>query len=150
MQVKRIQSAFSWVVVASEMSHIFCCVLPSVFTIISVLIGMGMIGVMPLWLEDMHHVMHAWELPLIATSGVILSLGWGIHIISKKIDCHDTGCAHGSCKPKKNRATRILKIATFLFLMNVMVYFSIHYVQGSPASDQAVAEHDHSHHNHSH
>ncbi|MGH1403311.1 MAG: hypothetical protein ACRBDL_03640 [Alphaproteobacteria bacterium] len=146
--MKRIQNAFSWVVVASEVSHVFCCVLPSVFTVISVLIGMGMIGVMPLWIETIHHTMHEWELPIIITSGVVLILGWAIHVISQKLDCHDTGCAHGSCKPKKNRASKVLKIATFLFLMNIAIYFSIHYGQGQTDSNQPVAEHHH--HGHSH
>ncbi len=124
--MKRIQDIFSWVVVASEISHVFCCVLPSIFSIITVLVGMGIIGVTPIWLGGLHEAMHEWEIPLIIMSGVILVLGWTLHFVSKSIDCHDTGCGHEPCTPKKQRTARILKIATLLFVINVAIYSALH------------------------
>ncbi|PCI98424.1 MAG: hypothetical protein COB14_07865 [Alphaproteobacteria bacterium] len=125
-QIKRVQGIFSWVVVLSEVSHVFCCVLPSIFSVLTIFVGMGVIGVMPVWMESTHHVMHDWEIPLIGMSAFILVLGWGLHFISKRIDCHDTGCGHGPCGTKKNKTARTLKIATFLFVINVIIYLSVH------------------------
>ncbi len=141
--MKRVQNIFSWVAVASEVSHVFCCVLPSVFTLMTVLVSMGMIGVMPLWLDDLHHTMHDYEIPLIAFSAAVLFIGWGLHFISNKIDCHDTGCGHGPCAPKKKKAGKVLKIATILFVINVCIYGGIHYTH-KPAEAHAHHE-DHGH-----
>ena len=124
--MKRIQDIFSWAVVLSEVSHVFCCVLPSIFSVLTVLVGMGLIGVMPIWMENAHEVMHGWEIPLIIMSGVVLALGWTLHFISKKIDCHDTGCGHEPCEPKKKNTARILKIATCLFVINIVIYLVVH------------------------
>lgn len=126
-QIKRVQGIFSWVVVLSEVSHVFCCVLPSLLSVLTIFVGMGIIGVMPVWMESTHHVMHDWEIPLIGMSAFILVLGWGLHFISKRIGCHDTGCGHGPCGTKKNKTAKTLKIATFLFVINVVIYLSVHY-----------------------
>ena len=142
-QIKRVQGLFSWVVVLSELSHIFCCVLPSVFSIVTVLIGMGLVGAMPLWMESTHEFMHDWEIPLITLSGVVLVIGWVLHCVSRRIDCHDTGCGHEPCEPKKNRHAVILKIATFLFIINVAIYFGVHVPQDSHDSYVSHASHDH-------
>ncbi|PCJ99799.1 MAG: hypothetical protein COA45_03000 [Zetaproteobacteria bacterium] len=126
-QIKRVQGIFSWVVVLSEVSHVFCCVLPSLFSILTVFVGMGVIGVMPLWIDGMHHVMHDWELPLIGMSAFILALGWILHFVSKRMDCRDTGCGHAPCEKQKDKTARTLKIATFLFVINMVIYTSMHY-----------------------
>lgn len=126
MQFKRSQKLVSYLAVISELSHVFCCVLPSLFTMATFLVSMGMITVMPLWLDSIHHMMHGYEIPLMTVSAVLLIIGWIIHFISQKIDCHDTGCGHGPCTPKKKKSSKMLKVATFLFLVNVTVYFSFH------------------------
>lgn len=149
MQMKRLQGIMSWFVVLSEVSHVFCCVLPSVFSILTVLVGMGVLGALPFGLNGMHDVMHDWEIPIILTSAVILMLGWSLQIISKRMDCHDTGCGHEPCEPKKKKTDRILRIATFLFLINVTIYTFVHIPQMQNAQN-AVSEHighdDHDHH----
>lgn len=126
MQVKRLQGIFSWVVVLSEMSHVFCCVLPSIFSLLTIMVGLGVMGAVPLWMSGTHEVMHAWEVPIMVMSGVILVLGWSLHVISKKMDCHNTGCGHEPCGPKKKNTGRVLRIATFLFAINILVYVSVH------------------------
>jgi len=135
--------------VLSELSHVFCCFLPSVFSIMTVLVGMGALGAMPLWFDGLHDVMHVWEVPIIGFSALILVLGWSLHFVSKRMDCHSTGCGHEPCAPKKKSTTHILKIATFLFVINVSIYGVVHM-----PSDKAVAvdaihvEHDHHGHQH--
>lgn len=115
-----------WAIIASESSHVFCCVLPTVFSVLSLLVGAGLIGVLPTFIVDFHHVIHTYELPIILVSMIILGLGWVMDYWAHKIDCHHTGCAHGSCEPKKYKAHKILLIATVLFAVNLMIYLVLH------------------------
>ncbi len=140
--------------VVSEVSHVFCCIVPTLFTVITFLVGMGLIGAMPMWMDGLHGAMHSYEIPLIITSGFILSLGWGLHLFTEKLDCHDTSCAHGSCKPKKKKALTILKFATILFLANISIFTIFH--GGASLSESILVEsdaasvydrsHEHNHH----
>lgn len=127
MSLERVQKSLALAILASETSHIFCCVLPTLFSLISLATGLGLIAAMPPGLEFVHAVMHEWELPMIALSGAIVLLGWGVHYLAIKLDCHDTGCMHGPCAPKKRKAGAILKIASVLFVVNVTVYLFFHH-----------------------
>ncbi len=126
MQKEKLQNTLYTAILASEASHVFCCVLPTIFSILSLLAGIGIVVAVPGWLVSVHDVLHHWEVPLIIMSGIVVALGWALHYYSKKIDCHDTGCGHGPCAPKKARANIILKIATILFVVNVAVYVGLH------------------------
>ncbi len=152
MQLKNLQNVMSSVVIVSEVGHVFCCVLPTIFSLATVLVGLGVLGAMPVWMNGMHDVMHDWEIPIILMSGFILVLGWGLHVISERLDCHDTGCGHGSCEPKKKKTLSVLKIATALFVINVAIYVSVHIPQNNASVTMAVESehHDHGHHGHDH
>jgi len=126
MKLQRLQNTIYWLIVASETSHIFCCVLPAVVSVLSLLAGLGLVSVLPASWVVVHDMLHDWEIPLIILSGIVVLLGWGLHAISRRIDCHDTGCEHGSCKPKKKATNKILKIATILFLANTAIYLVFH------------------------
>ena len=129
--IKKVQGMFSWVVVLSECSHVFCCVLPTIFSVVSVLVGLGVVGVMPLWMEEFHHVMHAWEVPMILFSALVVCLGWGVHYLGCILEtkaakhAHDH-CAHESCEKADRRTHSVLRIATFLFVVNVSIYMIFH------------------------
>lgn len=123
--MKRIQATLHWVIVASAASHIFCCVLPTMFALVSFFTGLGLFSVLPAF-ENLHHVLHSYEVPMIIMAAVMLSLGWSVQYYSWQIDCHDTGCGHGSCKPKKRRAEKMLLIATGLFVFNMAVFIFGH------------------------
>lgn len=125
-QMKKMQGMFSWVVILSECSHVFCCVLPSMFSILTLLVGVGMVGAMPIWMQSVHEALHEYEVPMMIMSGAVVLIGWVLNYISTKIDCHDTGCGHGVCTPKKKRSERILMIATLLFLANITIYILVH------------------------
>lgn len=114
-----------WAVLLSESSHVFCCVFPTIFSLIGLLAGAGMV-VMPVSLIHAHEYLHQWELPMIVASGLILGLGWLTVWYSGRIDCHSTGCHHGACAPRKSRAHKVLYVATILFCINVFVYAAIH------------------------
>ncbi|MCK6418167.1 MAG: hypothetical protein L6Q57_04420 [Alphaproteobacteria bacterium] len=120
------KKAILWAVILSETSHIFCCVLPTLFSVLSLLAGLGMVSLMPPVFVEMHEMLHAYEVPIIAASGLVLLLGWVLHRHAQKVDCHDTGCHHGPCGTQKGLSHRILLIATLLFVVNVSVYLIFH------------------------
>ncbi len=143
-KIHKIQKWMSSAIILSEASHVFCCVLPTVFSVVSMLAGLGMIGAMPYWLQSVHDVMHKWELPMIGLAGTVIVLGWALHWISLKLDSHHEHCHHGGCTPKrKSGANLILKAATLLFVVNLGVYFGFH--RNSHIQD-AIHAHQHEMH----
>ncbi len=125
--MQKIQRTIFWTILASETTHVFCCVLPTIVSIMSLLSGMGLIAVMPSWMSSFHDMMHAWELPVIMFSGVLLLLGWVLYAVSRRIDClKDAGCHHEPCAPKKKSAANILLLATALFIINTSIYMTLH------------------------
>jgi len=144
---QKIQKSLIWAVILSESSHLFCCVLPTIVSLMGLLAGLGMVATLPAGVLELHEFLHAWEVPMIAMSGVILALGWLAIRYSDKVDCHSTGCVHGACAPRKSRAHLVLKIATVLFIFNVLVYTLVHrstwFNEHSPLGHHE--EHDHGH-----
>lgn len=111
-----------------------------------------MIASMPVVMVQVHDFIHDWEMPIIIASGLILMAGWGLALYSRKVDCHDKGCCHGACAPKKSKANLILIIATALFAFNVTVYLLAHRsniiqhgVEKHLHHGEEVNGHDHSH-----
>lgn len=143
MQIQRFQNLAASFAIISEVSHTFCCVLPSMFSILTVLVGLGAIGAMPLWLEGLHTVMHGWEVPMLFASFVVLALGWALHLVSKRLDCRSTGCGHKPCGAKKRDAAKILKIASILFFINVSIYTFAHVPTNMHPSDHHADGHIH-------
>lgn len=143
---KNFANNFKWAVLASELSHVFCCVLPTLFTVISFAANIGMISSAPIWLMDIHHTIHDYEIPIILFSGAMVCFGWAIHRMSLRVDCHDTGCHHPPCDPVKQRNAKILVIATLLFVFNVTIYATIHKnIFGLPFLPTEI-QHDHGEH----
>lgn len=149
MKQQQRRKTIIWAVILSEGTHVFCCVLPTLFSVLSFMTGAGMIGVMPGFMVSMHDVLHHYEVPMIFISALILSLGWALHVYSQKIDCHDTGCGHGPCGPKKSKTHFLLIGATALFFVNVSVYFLFHragFGLSAPTHEIALEHpHDHTH-----
>jgi hypothetical protein len=123
---ERVQKTLTWALVASEASHVFCCVLPTIFSVLSLFVGIGLIASMPGIMVHIHDFIHRWEMPIICVSGLILMAGWGLNYYGRKVDCHDHGCCHGACAPKKSKAHLILITATVLFAFNLSVYLLAH------------------------
>lgn len=97
-------------------------------------------------LMNIHNAMHEYEIPVIIFSGVMVALGWVAHMVTRDVDCHDTGCVHPPCTPQKGRNSRILLIATLLFVVNLVIYFGIHRnVLHLDAFDKRETEHHHDH-----
>ncbi len=117
---------FGWAVLASELSHVFCCVLPTIVTIMGVLSSAGLMAGAPEFIENIHDSIHHYEVPIIVFSGVMVALGWVFHLSSRTVDCHNTGCVHPPCDEKKITNSKILLISTLLFIVNLVIYFGIH------------------------
>jgi predicted secreted protein len=117
---------FGWAVLVSELSHVFCCVIPTLVTVLSALANIGLFSATPGFLMDVHSVMHTYEMPIISFSGAMMVLGWAAHIYGNHVDCHDTGCGHPPCSPQKTKNTKILIVATVLFMVNIVIYFGVH------------------------
>lgn len=156
MQEKQ-NNKFIWAVIATETSHVFCCVLPTLFSLISLLSGFGLIITIPGWMETLHDTMHGLELPMIVFSAFIVFIGWGLHYYSVKNDCHDHGCHHKPCGPRKRAASKILIAASVLLCFNLVIYFGVHRPADLQIHSDAHVEsvegghgHDHDHHGHDH
>lgn len=147
-------SKIIWAVIATETSHVFCCVLPTLFSLVSLLSGFGLIVTIPGWLVDIHDALHEYELPMIGFSSAVVALGWGLHYFSIKNDCHDHGCHHEPCGPRKRTASKILVAATVLLSFNMLIYFGVHRPAEMRAHSHEHAEaadgHDHGHDQHDH
>lgn len=98
-----------------------------IFSILSLMSGVGLIAAMPASLHFLHEMIHIYEIPMIITSGLIILLGWGLHYIAYRLDCRSTGCVHEPCGAKKKRSSRVLFIATLLFAVNLGGYFLLHH-----------------------
>ncbi len=139
--MQKIQSFIASSVLIAGISHIFCCGIPLAFSFLSVLIGAGVATFLPAGMMEFHEILHVWEIPLLIFSGAVLFVGWGLHIISEMIDCHNTGCVHEPCGSKKKKSHRILLMATILFCINATVLFTFH---GAELAEQDYAHHTHS------
>lgn len=142
----KLHKSVFWAVALSEGSHVFCCVLPTLFSVFSLLAGLGVVATMPAFMVSIHETLHHWELPMIALSGLLLALGWGLTMYSDKIDCHDNGCCHGACELRKSKGHLVLKIATVLFIFNIVIYLGLHrthWVQDHFFPQAQEAEHSH-------
>ncbi len=124
--MSRFHRHLSIAVLISEFSHVFCCVLPTIVTLMSFAVHLGLLAVMPGFMVDLHEQIHGHETLIIAFSGLILVLGWGVHLGSNKVDCHHHGCDHPPCEPKKSTNVRILQLASVLFVVNVCIYLFVH------------------------
>lgn len=116
-----------WAIILSETSHIFCCGLPIIFSILSLLTGFGIMAALPPQLVFIHDILHKYEPAMILFSASVLLLGWGFYFYAKHMEekQHNHDCCAHHAQPEKT-ASKILIIATVLFVVNVSVYFGIH------------------------
>lgn len=135
-------------IILAECTHVFCCVLPTVVTLLSVLASVGTFIQVPVFLLDIHEFLHAYEIPVITFSGVMLVLGWVLYVVARRIECARPHCEpHETvCAPAKNNTKTILAVASVLFVVNVFVYFTFH--RGTEGLLHAQAVEAHHHHEH--
>ena len=117
----KVAKGFShFMVVLTGLSHIFCCGLPVLVSVLGVSSALGVVGVTTVW-ED---YLHEWETEILVFSGIMLLVGIFLQFISYKLDCiENAGCQHEPCQPKKKTWFYILLAAVVVYLINVSVFF---------------------------
>ena len=123
----RLQGTVGWLALASGLSHLFCCGIPFVVSVVSLVATTGFFVSLPAGLEYLHDFIHGHEVLVLSVSGLILLLGWVLHAYAKSLDCRRTGCDHPPCGSSKARSLGILVIATALFVVNAVSYFFLHH-----------------------
>ncbi len=128
--------------VVAAFSHVFCCGLPMVATLLS----LGTVAGSTLGFGALHDQMHAYETTIIVFSGVMLALSFVSLLVSKRLNCHTDGhCHHEPCAPKKQTSHTLFLVALVLFLVNLGVYLFAH---DKAADAVAHAPHSPAHHSH--
>ncbi|MBL8637212.1 MAG: hypothetical protein JNN09_01790 [Alphaproteobacteria bacterium] len=117
---------FGWAVLLSELGHVFCCVLPTLFTILSFAANIGLVGKAPGALLSLHEKMHHYEIPIIIFSGGMVGLGWGVFVLAKKFAARGGDCSNAACGKEQCHNRNILIIATLLFVVNVLIFAFVH------------------------
>jgi len=111
-----------WMVIFTEIMHLFCCVLPIVSTIIFTFTSVGTLGIIPVWLIGYHHLIHDYESYIIVLSAMLLIISYILTNISQRIDCYNTGCKHPPCGDTKKQSVDILIIGVIIFIINCVIY----------------------------
>lgn len=119
----KIRRNIVWLVVASEVSHLFCCVLPTLAALLSLAVG---VGILPTAFTQLHDFIHGYEIPVIIFSAVMLGLGWWAYVLAKRTDCHSLGHDEHACHKTTDRSKVFLLIGTALFFINLVIYISLH------------------------
>jgi hypothetical protein len=117
---------FGWAVLVSELGHVFCCVLPTLFTIFSFAANIGLVGEAPGLLMALHEQMHHYEIPIIVFSGGMVGLGWGVFLLAKKFAAKGENCSSVACGNHQCHNRNILIIASLLFAVNVIIFAFVH------------------------
>lgn len=118
--------SFGWAVLVSELGHVFCCVLPTVFTILSFAANIGLVGEAPGFLMALHEQMHHYEIPIIVFSGGMVAMGWGVFWLARKLAPQAENCSNAGCCKQQCHNRNILIIASLLFVMNVAIFAFVH------------------------
>lgn len=139
--MEKIRRRIVWLVVASELSHLFCCILPTLAAVLSLAVGAGLL---PAVFTILHDTIHGYEIPIIVFSGTLLALGWWAYWLATRTDCHALGHDEHACHKTTGRSKLYLMIGTALFLMNIFIYFALHIPLNKHANhDSAIQTHEH-------
>ena len=122
--MEKLRRNIVWLVIASEVSHLFCCVLPTLAAVLSVAVG---VGLLPLGFTLLHDIIHGYEIPIIIFSAVMLGLGWWAYWLARRTDCHALGHDEHACHKTTDRSKVYLLIGSALFVMNIAIYFALHF-----------------------
>jgi len=123
-RMEKLRRNIVWLVVASEVSHLFCCILPTLAAVLSLAVG---VGLLPTGFTALHNIIHGYEIPIIIFSAAMLVLGWWAYWLATKTDCHALGHDEHACHRTTDRSKLYLIIGTVLFLINLTVYFTLHF-----------------------
>lgn len=132
--MEKLRRNIVWFVIASEVSHLFCCVLPTLAALLSLAVG---VGLLPTAFTALHDVIHGYEIPIITFSAIMLGLGWWAYWLARRTDCHALGHDEHACHKTTDRSKVYLLIGTVLFVMNFLIFITLH----SSLNDRAAHHH---------
>jgi hypothetical protein len=119
-KIKKHERVVHVITLATVFGHLFCCGLPLAIAVLGLFAGLGALSpVIPV----IHDALHDFEKPLLMLSAVLVALGWAVYYHGSHVDCHESGCHHPPCGTQKKRASRLLILATVLFVINMLVLF---------------------------
>ncbi len=121
--MEKIRKGLMAAILLSEVSHLFCCVLPVLAAVASLLVGAGFL---PALAWPLHDLIHRYEVPLIVFSAVIIAAGWGVYLLALRTDCQALGHHEAHCHKVTRKTRTVLVIGTALFLFNLAVYLFLH------------------------
>jgi len=79
------QKHIGWAVLLSELSHVFCCVIPTLVTVLSAFANVGLLVVSPDgMLMNIHNAMHEYEIPVIVAMSIVMIQDAGTHLAVRK------------------------------------------------------------------
>jgi hypothetical protein len=101
-------------------SHFFCCVLPVAAKAVALGAGAGLFSAT----LALHARLHTYEPYLLMFSGLVFAVDFAAQYHASKVDCHDTGCDHPPCEPKKIRIRKFTLLAGALFFVNLAFFLA--------------------------
>ena len=130
MSNRLVQNISSWTAVSGGLVHIFCCGLPALFSILSLLGAFGLSALIPHGVEAFHEAIHDYELYIWMVSLLMLAIGWAAHAYSLHMNCHEEvpECGdHKPCDVSHRNARIILVLASVLFASSSVMLFMEHF-----------------------
>jgi hypothetical protein len=118
MKTQRLTKISNATVIVAELSHIFCCGLPLLMAVLATSMQVGVSSS----LLFLHYKLHAYEIPILIGSGLLLVVGLLLQYISHRLDCRSTGCHHEPCAPKKMKVSKLFIFAVAMYAVNIAIY----------------------------
>ena len=138
----KIRTVSKFLSLASLISHFFCCFLPGVISLVTLV---TLTGATVITMEDFGIPEYVHQ-EMIYVSFVVLIVSGLANIVSYKIDCREMGCVHGSCAPKKSKYFKLYAYSVAFFLLNAVIHFTLH----TEHDHHGHAEHVEHHEEHKH
>ncbi len=139
MDTKKLERRTFFVTALSLLPHLLCCGIPAIAALVSLGTTIGLSAA--LLANPFYQMIDQFHPYLIgvAITGVLLS---GIfNLIAYRVNCRETACTHGSCKPKKIKSFRIFLISLTLLIVDLAWFATEEFVLGT--HDYGAHEHNH-------
>ncbi len=120
--VSRLTRTANSAMMASLISHLLCCGLPTIINLLALISGLGTFSAMAPWIGLLHDNLHKFEEVLLLVSALTLGFGFWANRVSSQRNCVTETCHHEPCAPKKQQSRIILIIASILFGINMGAY----------------------------
>jgi len=141
--MQKLQTTIFYSILASELGHVFCCVIPTVLSILTLAASYGMVVTIPGFALSYHNYIHTWEHLIIAISAALLVLGWSLFALNARLQIKHDCCSQTTCNKTRHKSKIIMIIATVLFLVNVSAYFLLHKDRNTVPVAPAQNHHNH-------